>query len=192
MSNTLVFDIKRYAINDGPGIRMTIFLKGCPLSCDWCHNPESQSSKVQKLYSKSKCITCGECVEACPTNAISLTDNGIITDFSLCETCGKCADVCPTKATEMSGEYKTVEELMLEVDKQKVFFQQSGGGVTISGGEPLMHSEFLNELLDALKENKIHTVIDTTGFSKPSILKNIAAKTDLFLYDLKMIDSVKH
>lgn len=192
MNQPFLFDIKRYAINDGPGIRITIFLKGCPLTCDWCHNPESQSLKVQKMYTHSKCIACGECVKACEQNACTLTDGGIITDTEACILCGKCAEVCPTKATEMSGKLYSIEEIMTEIEKERVFIEQSGGGVTFSGGEPLMHSDFLIQLLDACKEKNIHTVVDTTGFSKKETLLAVAKKTDHFLFDLKMMDSEKH
>lgn len=192
MSQPLIFDIKRYAINDGPGIRITIFLKGCPLSCDWCHNPESQSVKMQKMYSNSKCIGCGECVEACEQNACTLTPNGIVTDPNACILCGKCAEVCPTKATEMSGELQSIEQIMKAIEKEMVFFNQSNGGVTFSGGEPLMHSDFLIKLLDACGEKNIHRVVDTTGFSNKKVLLEVAKRTDHFLFDLKMMDSKKH
>ena len=192
MTQPLIFDIKRFAINDGPGIRVTIFLKGCLLSCDWCHNPESQSPIVQKMYSKSKCIGCGECVEACPENACELTPNGIITDPNACLLCGKCAEVCPTKATEMSGEALSVEEIMDAIEKERVFFEQSGGGVTFSGGEPLMHSGFLIKLLDECGARNIHRVVDTSGFSKKETLLEVAKRTDHFLFDLKMMDDEKH
>ena len=192
MSKGLIFDVKRYAINDGPGIRITIFLKGCPLSCDWCHNPESQSPSVQKMYSNNKCIGCMECVKACEQNACTLGENGIITDPNLCVLCGKCAEVCPTKATEMSGELQSVDQIMTAIEKEMIFFEQSNGGVTFSGGEPLMHSDFLIELLDACTAKNIHKVVDTTGFSKKESLLEVAKRTDLFLYDLKIMDSEKH
>ncbi|KAA3656612.1 MAG: glycyl-radical enzyme activating protein [Calditrichaeota bacterium] len=192
MNSGLIFDVKRYAINDGPGIRITIFLKGCYLDCAWCHNPESISPKVQKLYSADKCIGCNTCVEACPENACELTPNGIVTDPALCKLCGVCADVCPTKATEMSGRIATVEEIVAMVEKERIFFDQSGGGVTFSGGEPLMHPEFLIQLLDACGEQGIHRTVDTTGFAKTEILLDVAKRTDHFLYDLKMMDSERH
>jgi pyruvate formate lyase activating enzyme len=191
-SRGLIFDIKPYSINDGPGIRITIFLKGCPLSCVWCHNPEGISPNLQKMYAKSKCIGCGTCVENCPVNALTLTPDGIVTNTDLCDLCGICADVCPTKAMEMSGQQVTVEEIMKRVRRETVTMDQSDGGVTISGGEPMMQSEFLIELLDAFGNEGIHRAVDTTGLSKTETLLEVAKRTDLFLYDLKMMDPQRH
>jgi pyruvate formate lyase activating enzyme len=188
----LVFDIKRYAINDGPGIRTTIFMKGCPLSCLWCHNPEGRSPKVQKMYSAAKCIGCQQCVEICSQEACSLTPAGIVTDKELCIVCGKCAENCPAKATEMSGRPETVESIMAVLEKEIIFFDQSGGGVTFSGGEPLMFPKFLIMLLDACGERAIHRTVDTTGFTKTETLLKVAKRVELFLYDLKIMDSAKH
>ena len=188
----LIFDIKRYAINDGPGIRITIFLKGCPLSCKWCHNPESQSLGVQKFYTASKCIGSQDCIEVCPNNALTLTENGIITDYELCKLCGKCADACPTKAIEMSGRIYDVDELINIIEKERIHIDQSGGGVTFSGGEPLTHSNFLIEILDACGKKNLHRTVDTSGFADTEIILKVAKRTDLFLYDLKIMDSDKH
>lgn len=192
MKLPLIFDIKRYAINDGPGIRITIFFKGCPMNCRWCHNPESIPVKQQKLYSKEKCIGAQECVKNCPNDALTLTSQGILTDHDVCAMCGKCADVCPTKAIEMAGEFMTVEQLMTEIKKETVLMDQSDGGVTFSGGEPLMHYEYLIKLLDACGEEGIHRCVDTAGYARSSILLQVAEKTEHFLYDLKMMDSKKH
>lgn len=192
MKQTLIFDIKRYAINDGPGVRITIFLKGCHLTCDWCHNPESQSAYTQKMYSESKCIGCQECVTACPQNACTLTANGIVTDPDACLLCGTCAEVCPTKATEMSGEEMSVEHIMGMIKKETILMDQSEGGVTFSGGEPLMHHEFLLQLLEECGKEGIHRCVDTTGFASTEVLMKVARKTEYFLYDLKMMDSAKH
>jgi len=188
----LVFDIKRYAINDGPGIRVTIFLKGCPLACRWCHNPESISPRVQKMYTESKCIGCGECVKICPQQACELTPEGIVTDDSLCIRCGQCAGVCPALATEMSGRYESVTDLLEVIENERPFFDQSGGGVTFSGGEPLMYPEFLKEILDACGRLQIHRTVDTSGLASTKNLLDVAKRTDLFLYDLKLMDSKKH
>lgn len=192
MQNSLIFDIKRYAINDGPGIRVVIFFKGCNLHCAWCHNPESISPKLEKMYAPAKCIKCGTCVEACPEKAITLTPDGIITDSTLCKACGKCAEVCPTKAIEMSGKTMEVPEIMEIIENERIFFDQSGGGVTFSGGEPLIHSEMLIELLDECRKRQIHTAIDTAGNVSTEIILEVAKRTDLFLYDLKLIDSALH
>ena len=192
MQHPLIFDIKRYAINDGPGIRVTIFLKGCPLNCRWCHNPESISPQRQKLFSAGKCIGCGECVTVCPQWACKLTAAGIVTDSKLCDLCGSCAEVCPTLATELSGEYRSTAELLKIIEKERPFFDQSGGGVTISGGEPLLYPKFLLELLTACGQRQIHRCIDTAGLAKTEILLEVAKRTDLFLYDLKLLDNKKH
>lgn len=192
MSNSLIFDIKRYAINDGPGIRIVIFFKGCNLHCAWCHNPESISPKAEKMYSPAKCIGCGTCVTACPENALTLTSQGIVTDNSLCQLCGKCAEVCPTKALEMSGKQMSVAEVMAVIEKERVFFDQSGGGVTFSGGEPLLHSKLLIPLLDECKRRGIHTAVDTAGNVNTEVILEVAKRTNLFLFDLKMMDAELH
>jgi pyruvate formate lyase activating enzyme len=192
MKQTLIFDVKRYAINDGPGVRITIFLKGCHLTCDWCHNPESQSAYTQKMYTESKCIGCHQCVDACPQDACTLTPKGIVTDPEACLLCGTCAEVCPTKATEMSGEEMSVEHIMEMIKKETLLMDQSAGGVTFSGGEPLMHYEFLLQLLEECGKEGIHRCVDTTGFAAAEVLMKVAKKTEYFLYDLKMMDSAKH
>jgi pyruvate formate lyase activating enzyme len=192
MSSSLIFDIKRYAINDGPGIRIVIFFKGCNLHCAWCHNPESISPKAEKMYSPAKCIGCGACVSACPHNALFLASEGVITDANLCQVCGKCAEVCPTKAIEISGRVMSVSQIMDIIEKERTFFDQSGGGVTFSGGEPLIHSEMLIELLDECRERGIHTAVDTAGNVKTEVILEVAKRTDLFLFDLKLMDGEMH
>ena len=192
MTDGLIFDIKRYAINDGPGIRVVIFFKGCNMHCEWCHNPEGIYGRVEKMYSPSKCIKCGTCVDICPENAITLHSDGITTDKGLCTLCGKCAEVCPTKAIQMSGKAMSVSEIMDVIEKERVFFDQSGGGVTFSGGEPLVHSQVLIELLDECGKRGIHRAVDTAGNIKTETLLKVALRTDLFLYDLKMMDTGLH
>jgi len=188
----LIFDIKRYAISDGPGIRIALYFKGCPLRCAWCHNPESQSPKVQKLYTASKCIGTQDCIEVCPEDALRLTQDGIVTDSEKCTLCGLCADVCPTKAIEMSGRLYEVEELMEIIEKERVHIDHSGGGVTFSGGEPLMHPEFLLKMLKACGDKNLHRTIDTCGFTDTKTLLDVASETELFLFDLKIMDEAKH
>jgi len=144
------------------------------------------------MYAPAKCIKCGSCVAACPENAITLTPNGISTDPNLCKSCGRCAEVCPTRAIEMSGKAMTVPEIMDIIEKERIFFDQSGGGVTFSGGEPLIHSKMLIELLDECRKRKIHTAVDTAGNVSTKIILEVAKRTDLFLYDLKMMDSDLH
>lgn len=192
MSESLIFDIKRYAINDGPGIRVVIFFKGCNLHCAWCHNPESISAKIEKMYAPAKCIKCGSCVDACPENAITLTADGIITNADLCKMCGLCAEVCPTKAIEMSGKVMSVSEIINIIEKERIFFDQSGGGVTFSGGEPLVHKKMLLELLDECGKRGIHRAIDTAGNVNTETIHDVISRCELFLYDLKMMDSVLH
>ncbi|MBT3575838.1 MAG: glycyl-radical enzyme activating protein [Candidatus Marinimicrobia bacterium] len=191
-SSSLIFDIKRYAINDGPGIRVTVFFKGCPLSCVWCHNPESHSPSIQKMYSQEKCLGCEACVGACEQNACILTSDGIVTNQDLCILCGKCAEACPTKATEMSGEQLPISDIMTIISSEKSLMDDSGGGVTFSGGEPLMHPDLLIPLLDECGSLGIHRCVDTTGLASTELLVQVASKTELFLFDLKLMDSERH
>ena len=188
----LIFDIKRYAISDGPGIRIAIYFKGCPLRCAWCHNPESQSPKVQKLYTASKCIGAQDCIEVCPEDALTLTRDGIVTDYEKCTLCGKCAEACPTKAIEMSGKLYNPEELIEIIERERVHIEHSDGGVTFSGGEPLMNPGFLIEILKLCGEKGLHRAVDTCGFAPTETLLEVAKYTDLFLYDLKLMDPVHH
>ena len=192
MKTPLVFDIKRYAINDGPGIRIVIFLKGCNLNCAWCHNPESISEVTERMYSIAKCIKCGTCSIFCSEKALTLTTKGIVTDEKLCQLCCRCAEGCPTKAIQMSGRSQTVAEIIDEIEKERIFFDQSSGGVTFSGGEPLLQYKFLIELLIECGNRGIHRAVDTAGLANTEILLEVAKHTDLFLFDLKLIDSERH
>ena len=189
---TLIFDIKRYAIHDGPGIRTTLFLKGCPLRCVWCHNPESWSSNRQRLYKQVKCIGCSSCVEACPEGALKLTPEGIRPTGRPCILCGSCAEACPALAMEICGREWPMDELMAEVEKERGVMTDSGGGVTLSGGEPLLHPSYTLELLEELGRRGFHRAVDTTLFASPDTVRSVAASTDLFLVDLKTMDSDAH
>lgn len=188
----LIFDIKRYAIHDGPGIRTTIFVKGCPLRCVWCHNPESWSPEPQRLYKENKCIGCGTCVEECHIEGLILTPEGIRSTGKDCLKCGSCADACPTLAMEICGRQWSVEELLAEIEKERNVMNHGRGGVTLSGGEPLMHPDFTLEFLKALGEKGFHRAVDTTLFAGRETVESIAKECELFLVDLKCMDSEVH
>jgi len=192
LQNGIIFDVKQYAIHDGPGIRTTVFLKGCPLHCHWCHNPEGIQMKPQINYQRQRCIGCGECLDACPEKALSLTDAGITTEQQRCRSCGLCAEACPSEARERIGRILSSEQLLELVKKDIPFYEASGGGVTFSGGEPLRQAEFLIECLKLCAGNGIHCAVDTSGFAAPEVLERVARETRLFLYDLKIMDSKKH
>ncbi len=188
----LIFDIKRYSVHDGPGIRTTIFFKGCPLDCPWCQNPESRDYSPQLLFRKEKCIVCGSCLDTCPTGAISSENGDLSPDSEKCICCGTCTEACPTGAREMVGRIMSVGEVVREVEKDTLFYDESGGGVTFSGGEPLAQPDFLVGLLKACGERGFHRAVDTTGLTDPGTLIQVAKETDLFLYDLKLMDPELH
>jgi pyruvate formate lyase activating enzyme len=191
MSSGTIFDIKRYAINDGPGIRTAVFLKGCPLKCWWCHNPEGQFSQPQLMFRENRCKLGRACEEVCPQGAIRWED-GSITDWNKCDQCGKCAEVCLAGGREMVGRNITVAQLMSEIERDVPFYDQSGGGVTFTGGEPMLQTEFLKETLLACKKQLIHTVVDTSGHTAWGNLISVAPLVDLFLYDVKLMDETRH
>lgn len=187
----LVFNVMRFAINDGPGIRTTVFLKGCPLSCKWCHNPESQSYEREIAYSADKCVSCRSCCAACESGALQWND-APVRDRSLCTLCEKCIEACPAEARKLIGKPITVQELVDVITRDRVFFDESGGGVTFSGGEPLAQPEFLESALSSCGAMGLSTVVDTSGYCSLGVLRRIAKLTDEFLFDLKMMDDTRH
>lgn len=187
-----IFNIMKYSIHDGPGIRTTVFLKGCPLSCWWCHNPESQGAKEQLMLFPNRCIGCKACIDACKYNAIKEVDSVIYTDKKRCTDCGDCTVECYPEAREMAGKTMTVSEVVDKILRDKDFYQQSKGGVTFSGGEPLMQPSFLIMLLSEMKKLGIHTTVDTSGFASKETIEEVSPLVDLFLYDLKDMDTAKH
>lgn len=193
ISSGTIFDIKKFAIHDGPGIRTTVFLKGCPLKCFWCHNPEGINSDHELIYQKKRCLKdCNDCISVCPHNALSPINNFITINEKKCTISGKCANICPTEALRVIGKKISVDEFIKEIEKDRVFFEQSNGGVTFSGGEPLMQPEFLFALLAECQKRNIHTVVDTCGYTPFKNLYKIKDKVDLFFYDLKIMDEKKH
>jgi pyruvate formate lyase activating enzyme len=187
-----IFDLKPFSIHDGPGIRTTVFFKGCPLSCAWCHNPEGISASVQLAWHEERCMGCGDCLQACPTQALSKCSSIIRRDLTICRLHGTCAAVCPTTAWEKIGRQLTVAELLEAALKDRAFFEESGGGVTCSGGEPLMQAAFLQEFFTAAKAQGLHLALDTSGFVEERDLLDILPLTDLFLFDLKLMDAGLH
>jgi pyruvate formate lyase activating enzyme len=192
VTSGIVFDIRRYSVHDGPGIRTTVFLKGCPLRCAWCHNPESQSPEPEIIMRTSRCLRCGACAEACPEGAVTLDGDGPVTDPARCERCGLCVDACFSGARELAGRELPVEEVMAIVERDRPFYDESGGGVTFSGGEPLLQAGFLFELLRSCRETAIPTALDTCGYAPWAVLDGIRGYVDLFLYDLKTTDDAQH
>jgi pyruvate formate lyase activating enzyme len=191
MIKGLVFDIKHFAVHDGPGIRTTVFLKGCPLRCFWCHNPESQKPHQEIMYYENLCIRCKECIKVCPEDA-QTTEVDQKIRRELCKRCGTCVEACYAGALKMVGKYRSIEEVVKELEKDEIFYKNSGGGITISGGEPTMYPRFTLGLLKRCKESGYHTTLDTCGYVKWENLEQILRYVDLVLYDLKHMNSEKH
>lgn len=191
--NGYVFSIQKFSVHDGPGIRTIVFLKGCPLRCHWCSNPESQNSYQEVAWNASKCIGCYKCKASCPQQAIGLINHGEIKiNRSLCESCFKCANVCPATALRVFGQKVTIREVMREVEADSIFYRRSEGGMTLSGGEPLMQSEFAINLLKEARSQGIRTAIETCGHVQWSVLENACYFVQMVIYDIKCIDSDKH
>lgn len=192
MEKGITFNIQKFSIHDGPGIRTTVFFKGCPLRCEWCSNPESQIKNVQILHDQSKCSYCLSCVAACPNGAITHEDNKIIINEDKCVGCLTCVNSCPNRALSYEGDYQTIEEIV-DICMQDIdFYEESGGGVTISGGEGMSQPEFLKKLIAELKKNSIHVAIETTGYIKKETFEELARELDLLLFDVKHYDREKH
>ncbi|NLF00207.1 MAG: glycyl-radical enzyme activating protein [Anaerolineales bacterium] len=187
-----VFDIQRFSIHDGPGIRTTVFLKGCPLHCVWCHNPEGMHYPYMLSFLPNLCIGCGFCLETCPNGAYRMEDGRHILDRARCQVCGACCQGCFSGALEFIGREVTVEEALAEVLRDAPFYETSGGGMTLSGGEPLMQPGFSEALLRAAKEHSLHCCVETCGFAAFSVLERVLPYVDLFLYDIKELDGQRH
>ena len=188
----VVFNIQKFSVNDGPGIRTVVFLKGCPLRCRWCANPESQSARVQILWDGEKCLRCGHCVSLCSHGALRTEDGAVRPVPENCTGCLRCVGECPGRALQAEGEQKTVEEVVRVCMQDMPFYEESGGGVTLSGGEALMQPEFSIALLRALRERGVHTAVETTGYASPEVFRAVAEQADLLLFDIKHWDGERH
>lgn len=188
----MIFNIQKFSVNDGPGIRTVVFFKGCPLHCAWCANPESQYSEMQVLWNMEKCVRCHHCVEICPKKAITFFSNEIKINPYICNGCQKCIEECPARALQAEGEEKTVQGVLDVVLQDKVFYEESGGGITLSGGEMLYQPDFALQLLLAAKEEGLHTCCETTGFLKTELFAKIIEQVDYILFDMKHWNSKKH
>lgn len=187
----LVTDIQRFSIHDGPGIRTTIFFKGCPLACRWCHNPETIRFKNEVIWNPARCIGCGDCVRVCPTRALTMSGRSILRNHQACTGCLACTRACPTTAASAAAEPRTVEDLVQAVIRDRDYYQESGG-VTLSGGEPLAHPDFIRELLPRLRREKIHITVETSCQVSPDLLQEVEPLVDLFLVDLKAASPDRH
>ena len=188
----LVFNIQRYSIHDGPGIRTTVFMKGCPLSCTWCHNPEGLLPEPELLIVPDRCTGCGACLEACPNPTVAGPDGRERTDREACTSCGRCVEVCVAGARRLVGDRVSVNEVVSEIERDLPFYEETGGGATFSGGEPLAQPDFLLACLRECRDRRIATAVDTSGAAERELILEVAGATDLFLYDLKLIDEELH
>jgi pyruvate formate lyase activating enzyme len=192
MTRGRILNLQRLSTEDGPGIRTTVFFKGCPLACAWCHNPEAISPRLQTQWFAERCLGCRTCVKTCPNGCLQMADAGLVKDRSRCDACGACAQACPAGALEVLGTLWTAEELVAELVKDRAYFDASGGGVTLSGGEPTMQPEFAEEVLRDLRSAGIHTALDTCGLCAPAMLERLLPHADLVLFDIKLLDSAAH
>ncbi len=190
--SAMIFNIQKLSTEDGPGIRTTVFFKGCPLKCRWCHNPEGIDPRPQLIWIGVKCIGCQTCIQTCEHNVLTFSKAGLQIDRARCRRCGACAEACPSTALELIGKKYTIENLFVEIEKDRPFYEQSQGGVTCSGGEATMQIEPLTEFLKLCKQNNIQTALDTCGYVKRENLERVLPYVDLVLYDLKILDSEKH
>ena len=188
----VIFDIQKFSVHDGPGIRTTVFFKGCPLRCIWCHNPESWKHSPQIFYSPEKCISCGQCVLPCIAHCHQINSAGHVYDRKNCQSFGKCVKVCPAEALSLCGREYSVEEVLAEVQKDRIFYDNSGGGMTLSGGEPMAQFEFSLALAKAAKESGLHVAIETCGYAPQKNYGTILPCIDLFLFDVKTTVPEKH
>jgi pyruvate formate lyase activating enzyme len=188
----VLFDIARWSGHDGPGIRSVVFFKGCPLRCVWCHNPESQRREPDLLYLEIKCIGCGRCIKACPSGARRISDDGLATDRGLCDNCGRCVEVCYTEALQLSGRKMSVQAVIDEVAQDQVFYRNSGGGVTLSGGEPAAQPRFAAGIARGCAALGIHVALESCGCVPWAAFARLVPHVDLFLYDLKIMDPERH
>ncbi len=188
----MIFDIQRASLHDGPGIRTAVFLKGCPLRCAWCHNPESQSNTFDISFRSESCALCGTCVHTCSRGAHKFVEGIHVFDRSLCDHCGECTDTCLYEALKLAGQVQTVDQIMATVLRDRLFYEQSGGGLTITGGEPMLQIDFTLALLQAARAEGIPTCLDTCGWASQHAFAQVLPYVDLFLFDYKASDPAAH
>ncbi|RMH01121.1 MAG: glycyl-radical enzyme activating protein [Planctomycetota bacterium] len=191
MVRGLVLDVQRWSVQDGPGVRTTVFLQGCPLACRWCHNPESQGRGAALVVEPGRCVACGACLEACPRQGIPGPGEPPAPEAG-CLLCGACAEACPAEARRLHGRERSAAEVMAEILRDRLYYDETGGGATFSGGEPLAQPDFLLALLRACRAEEVHTAVDTSGFAPAEVVAAVAPLADLFLYDLKLVDDARH